>query len=618
MHVHSCFSLLDGLPQPDDIANRVNELDLPGCAITDHGSISSSIQILKAMKEVDKKPILGCELYVCEHDSKIKDESNRALSHLLVYAKNDAGWVELMQLVSKMNDPLSYYYKPRLSLNEIADCGYTNLIFASGHLGSTLSSVIFNANGNIHPDAIFRGCRQTEWLREAVGKENFFLECQLIDAELNPETKILTDIVREIGEKTGVPIIATPDAHYCRKEDAELQRILLCRNLGSKTIEEVVKSGAMACFFKSDKYHIPSYEEMIEAGHTEEELDNTLLAASQVNEYENILKSPQLPCFSCPSGYNDNEWVRKLCRDGWREKIKDVIPEADQEEYVERVKYELDVIQNAGLSSYFLIVKDILDFCRSKGWLVGVARGSSAGCLVSYLLNITGIDPIPYDLIFERFYNSARSGSMPDIDIDVPSSKRDEIIQYMKDKYGHDRVSQMITLQSLHARSCIQNVLKAHGHTQDEINEITKLFPQEASISDDLQEMLDQQGESSSVLWSIQNDSRGRFKEWVWWNDETDSLEGPLASRFYDSISLENIKIGQGKHAAGVVIAPYELSKFCPMAYDSKNKNLIAGLEMKDLEAIGGIKFDILSLSLLDKIDGVCKILENGDTEYND
>jgi len=245
---------------------------------------------------------------------------------------------------------------------------------------------------------------------------------------------------------------------------------------------------------------------------------------------------------------------------------------------------------------------------------VGV-HNSAAGCLVSYLIGITSIDPIRYNLIFDRFYNSGRNTkdriSMPDIDVDVPINKREQIIQYIKDKYGHDKVSQMVTFNTIKGRGALKDVFRVYGNISfEEMNRITKNIPDEAKIADELQEMKEETGEASIIRWALENNA-DKLREWCY-IDENNELQGPLAKRFEQAIRLEGTKSNQSKHAAGIAISSEPLRDICPMVYDSKNEQLIAGMEMQDLEGIGIIKFDILGVALLDKIMTIQDLLKEG------
>ena len=616
LHVHSHFSLLDGLSQPEQIAERCKEIGAVACALTDHGNIAGAVKFYSAMKKANIKPILGCELYVCEQDPKIQDKDNKSLSHFIVLAQNYNGWLDLIKIVSESNKPEHYYHKPRLDLHTIAKINTGNLIAITGHLGSTLADSILNKY-ELKEDWLEIGKKHVYFLKE-IFQDKVFLEAQLIDKSNLPVQELLTNAIRKIAQDTNTKVICTPDAHYCKKEDAIDQRVLLCNNLKT-TFPEISRKisndeeAPLSCFFISENYHIPSQEEIKEL-HTVEEIENTNYVADLIENY-NILSKPKLPPFQCPKNMNPDEYLRELCRIGWRDKINPVIDKNNQEEYLNRIKYELDVLQGAGLSSYFLIVQDIVNFVRKNNWLPGPGRGSAAGCLVSYLIGITSIDPIKYGLLFDRFYNAGRNSadhiSMPDIDVDVPIDKREQIIDYIKNKYGYDKVSQMITFNTIKGRGALKDVLRVYGNISfEEMNKITKNIPDEAKIADELQEMKEETGESSIIRWALENNV-DKLKEWCYIDDDGE-LQGPLAKRFEQAIRLEGTKSNQSKHAAGIAISSDPLNQICPMVYDSKNKQLIAGMEMQDLENIGIIKFDILGVAMLDKIMTIRFLLQQG------
>ncbi len=613
LHVHSHYSLLDGLSKPNQIAKRCLDIGAKACALTDHGNIAGSVQFYQSMKKSGIKPIIGCELYICENDSSIKTKENSSLSHFIVLAKNLDGWKSLIQLVSESNHPDNFYHKPRLDLDKLSKYTNNNLIGFCGHMGSTLADMLVSSkyDKKIATDHIYK-------LKSIFGNDNFFLETQLMDLEFLPEQQSLTDCIRSLAKATNTKVICTPDAHYANQEDSVDQRILLCNNLKT-TLADINRKilnnedAPMGCFFKSDQYYILSSEDMNRI-HTEEEIENTNLVASLCDNFD-ITSKPMLPPFACPNNQSPEEYLRQLCREGWRAKIANNIDENDQKIYVDRIKYELEILQNAGLSSYFLIVSDIVDQVRANNWLPGPGRGSAAGCLVSYLIGITSIDPIKYDLIFERFYNAGRNTgdriSMPDIDVDVPINKREHIIEYIKNRYGQEKVSQMITFNTMKGRGALKEVLRVYGNISfEEMNNITKNIPDEAKIADELQEMKEDTGEASIIRWSLENQV-DKLKEWCYLMDDG-SLAGPLAKRFEQAIRLEGTKSNQSKHAAGVVISSQNLSDICPMVYDSKNKQTIAGMEMQDLESLGVIKFDILGVAMLDKIMTISETLKEG------
>lgn len=632
IHVHSHYSLLDGLSKPEDILERIQKIDSDACALTDHGTLGGSVEFFKTLKKGGKKPLLGCELYISDKSAKIQDKENRSLTHLVTIAKNRNGWTNLIKASSECNKPENFYHRPRLSLPELGPYAKDMMAF-SGHLGSHLANVLFpypklaykassetEAASILDPDAKKLAIRQIEEFQALFGRENFFVEIQLMDRDRLPAQAVVASILREAAIATGSRCVATPDAHYTEEIDCYDQRVLLCSALAT-TLPQVqskldqAEDVGLGGFFTSDRYHIPTYDQMISYGNTAEELANTNLFADMIENYD-ILSKPLLPKFPCPGGMNDDDYLRQLCREGWTAKIAKKIPKDQHGVYADRVKYELSVLQGAGLSSYFLILHDIVNYTRRQGWLVGPGRGSAAGCLVSYLIGLTSIDPIPYGLIFERFYNAGRNTadrvSMPDIDIDIPSAKRQQIISYIKSVYGENRVSQIITYQTIKGRAALKEVLRAYGSVSfDTMNKITENIPDPAKIAGELQIMKEEEGESSIIKWALENKPE-KFSEWCVLKDDG-TFDGPLAKRFEQAIRLEGTKKSAARHASGIVVGTDDLHNMCPMVTDKSHENLVAGLEMNNLEEIGLIKMDILGVSILDKMQGVSEILETGD-----
>lgn len=618
LHVHTHYSLLDGLSKPEQIAKRCKELGFKACAVTDHGTISGNINFYKTMKKNGIKPIMGCELYICKLDAAIKDKTNNDLSHMVILSKNYNGWQNLINLVSTSNSSEYFYYKPRLDLDIIRNIlnGQQNLICITGHPGSTLGDLIYNFDTSALVDnwedlALVH----IQELQSIFGADNVFVEIQMMDTE-NSHQQVIGEALRSFSQKYNLSSVATIDAHYCEVSDAVDQRVLLCSSLKT-TLPEISnkiinnEKVPLSSFFVSDKYYILSPNEMKEI-HLQHELDNTFKISDMCEDYD-ILSAPQLPHFKCPKEQKPIEYLRQLCREGWLQKIHNTIPKEQQQIYVDRIKKELDILESTNLASYFLIIRDIVTYVKQKGCLPGPGRGSAAGCLVSYLVGITAIDPIQYDLIFERFYNTGRNTSshisMPDIDVDVPIEYRENIIDYIKTKYGADKVSQMITFNTLKGRGALKEVLRVYGNISfEEMNRITKYIPDEAKIADELQEMKDEDGEASIIRWALENNSN-KLREWCYIGDDG-QLYGPLAKRFEQAIRLEGSKYNQSKHAAGIAISNTALNKICPMIWDSKTEQAIAGFEMSDLESIGVIKFDILGIALLDKMMYIRDILK--------
>lgn len=412
------------------------------------------------------------------------------------------------------------------------------------------------------------------------------------------------------------------DIYYVNKQDANLHRILLCS--GMKTtlpkINKKISQGEQVenqTFFECDDYYLRDNVEAIELlisnPNSTKEFDEIF---NKCENY-NILNKPMLPRFPTPNGESEEEYLKELCRQGWRRLLNDKIDTEEKKiEYRDRFLNEFEVIKSANLFGYFLIVQDIISYVNSNGWIAGPGRGSAAGCLISYLLGITQIDPIEFDLLFERFYNAGRNTddhiSLPDIDMDVPAERRDEIIEYIKDRYGHGCVSQMLTFGRLQGRSAIKEVLRVKEACGfGEMNEITKYIPDEAAISDQLQEM--DEDERSIIMWALIN-RPNELRDFCHVNDNGE-LAGEYAEYFREAIALEGTFKNQGKHAAGVVISAEPLNKVCPMVNQRNGEEKIAGLEMADLEALGHVKFDVLGLSLLSKIMLIKNLISDQNVE---
>ena len=615
LHVHSEYSLLDGLSKTSQIASRIKDIGATSCALTDHGTVSGAVDFVKTMKDNGLKPILGCEVYICHGDSKDRTPDNKALFHQVILAKNLEGWKALLELVAMSNHPDRFYHKPRISFYDISKVDTSNLITFSGHLGSYLANSI-SKDDKILPNWQQLGIDAVNLQKKLFG-DNFYVEIQMVDSDRNPFSKKVAECLREIASITNTPCVATPDAHYARREDAIDQRVLLCTSL-KKTLGQIqmdIKQGnsvGLQCFFESDNFHIPSFEEM-KQWHTDEEIENTNKIANMCDDYS-ILSAPNPPTFKCPSGMTPDDFLRHLCRQGWKKKMAHIDDEEELKVYGERVNHELEVFLSCGLSSYFLIVRDIIKFCHENGYITGPGRGSAAGCMVSYLIDITQIDPIPADLLFERFYSAGRNSpgkiSWPDIDIDVPKEARPKVIEYVRDKYGEDNVAQIVTYTTLKGRSALKRVMHAVGGISfTEQNAMTKYILDEASIADELQEMKEELGTSSIIRWCIENNPK-MFKDWVEINEDGE-LVGDRAGIFKQAIRLEGTKIIQSKHAAGVVISPYKISDTCPMvrSTDANDKGYIAGFEGPSCEEVGLLKIDVLGITMLDKVMSVADIL---------
>ena len=533
------YSLLKGFSKPKELAKKCKDNNYKACGIADYKSISGAVSFYQACNSYEIKPIIGC-----------------SFDEYTLFSKNHSGWIDLIQLVSSLDDEGNV--PPRVLM---AICEKGNLISIA-----------------------------TEESKSPIKGEDFY-------------------------EKSS----ALMDTYYTEKVDAPLHRILLCSKLKT-TIPKVNRLLSKhekvdhQDFFERNDFHLKNREELAEIllNCTDSQVDSIKKISEKCEEYD-ILSPPILPAFPTPDGEPEEEYLKQLCREGWRNlllKTGKVEEKEDEDIYLERFKKEFEVIKGANLFGYFLIVRDIISFVNSKGWISGPGRGSAAGCLVSYLIGITKIDPIEFDLLFERFYNSGRNTgghiSLPDIDIDVPGKKRDEIIEYLKDTYGKHNVSQMLTFGRLQGRSAIKEVLRINEACSfGEMNEISKSIPHEADVSDQLQEMDEE--DRSIIRFALINNSE-ELKDYCFVS-KTGRLSGDYAEYFEQAISIEGTFKTQGKHAAGVVISSEKLYNVCPMVNQKSGGEKIAGLEMSDLESLGHVKFDILGINLLDKIMKIEEVL---------
>lgn len=467
------------------------------------------------------------------------------------------------------------------------------------------------------------GCSFDNYTLFAKNKDGWLDLIELVsslDENDNPPTELCKQIFAKrnlicladkkysaLGDDSYAHSSATPVSYYINQEDAELHRVLLCSDLKTtlpkihKQIRNNELSNDLKVFFTESRYNVLPEDGVSKLGDISEV--NEII--NKCEDYD-ILNKPMLPKFDCPNNLSEEEYLKELCRIGWKNLLSGtnkVDTEEKKKLYGDRFKEELGVIKRANLFGYFLIVQDIIKYVNNQGWMSGPGRGSAAGCLISYLLGITQIDPLEYDLLFSRFYNDGRNSkdniSLPDIDMDVPSNKRDNVIDYLKQKYGSGHVSQMLTFGRLQGRSAIKEVLRVYEACSfAEMNEITKYIPNEAEISDQLAEMDDE--DRSIIRWALLNNSK-ELNDFCHINEDGE-LDGDYAEYFKRAINIEGTFKTQGKHAAGVVISAEPLNKVCPMVKSKDAEEKLAGLEMADLEALGHVKFDILGLSLLEKL----------------
>ena len=624
------MSLLDGISQPKKIIQRAHKVGLTGIACTDHGNISGTLALLEAKKnaikemekrggDVDKlksmKVIFGNEFYVNCGEGKKN-------SHLVVLAKNKDGWKSLIKATSESNKPENFYRKPRLSIEQFSPYANGNLICFSGHAGSDLANVLFEDPNLAYASRTFdqaKGFVRKDWDKylfelidryvQVFGKDNFFIEIQTIDEENFPAATVIAKALRYASKKTGIRRVATADSHYVEKADNKDQWVVLSSYTG-KSIPQITKSVIredddlmFAGFFRSNNYHIPSPEEM-EKFHTEDELACAVEIAESIDEIDPF-SSPVIPKFNCPDGLSAGEYMKKIGREGW---VNRRISKENRQVYGDRINYELDVLLGENLADYFLILHDIVNFVKSNDKLVGCGRGSVGGSLASYLMGITAVDPIVYGLIFERFFNAGRKNSLPDVDLDIQASFRDKTMEYIKNKYGHERVGQIGTFSRMMGRGCLKEVLRAwEACTPKEMDKITQFIPDESAIADDLQERKEDEGEASIIQWALENNSK-ELAEWVTWDEKTGQCHGPMARHFEQAKRLEGTHKSRSKHAAGIIIANSDLSEIAPVRYDGDKA--VIDFDMHMAEKISLVKFDLLGNSCLDKLRTTEKLIQ--------
>jgi len=564
-------------------------------------SVSGCVNFIKSCKSQDIIPIIGSEL--------ILDNGSR----ITLLCKNNNAWTSLLKIISIANSPENFNETPRIPFDDlIQNINCENFICIDGYVGSLLFSKVMTSNECIFDtldDEGITNCLVENHLQIAKDHvkqmrnifESYFLEINNIDHESYPVTKVMSSMVKSLDTDITIP---DTSSFYPERKDAVDHRVLICTKLKTtmKKLDQKIsekKDLESLKFIRSSNHYIKSFD-FLKDNYDNISVENLANIPNLIDSIE-ILSKPKLPVFKTPDASSEDEYLKQLCRNGWRKLIMDRVDPSKFDAYKDRVLKELEVIKKANLAGYFLIVQDYVNHFRDLGCLVGPARGSGGGSLVCYLTGITLIDPIEYGLLFERFYNEGRNTedhvSLPDIDVDFPPDYRDDVIQYLKDKYGESRVCQMLTFGKLAGRSIIKEVLRVNESCGfEQMNQITDKIPNEASISDLLEEM-----ENPSVIrWALENDKNSLID--YCWLDDDGNLQGEYAKAFEQAMRMEGIFKTQGKHAAGVVIASDDLQEICPMVKSSRSSEQIAGMEMGDLEAIGCVKFDILGVNLLKKI----------------
>lgn len=576
LHVHTEYSLLDGASKIRELVARTKELGMDSIAITDHGVMYGVIDFYRAAKEAGIRPIIGCEVYVAP-GSRFDRENNQGeerYNHLVLLAENDTGYKNLMKIVSK-GFTEGFYYKPRVDY-EVLRRHHEGIIALSACLAGAVASRLVKG---LYEEAKEEALK----LQDIFGKGNFFLELQ--DHGLAPQQTVNQGLLR-MHEETGIDLVATNDLHYIYETDVEAHDILLCIQTGKKVSDE------NRMRYDGGQYFLKSPEQMAELfPYAKEALENTYKIAQRCHveiEFGNY----KLPKFDVPEGYEAEGYLRKLCAEGLKKRYAD--SGYDMEELRKRLEYELDTIVNMGFVDYFLIVWDFIKYAKDHGIPVGPGRGSAAGSIVAYCLEITDIiDPIKYNLLFERFLNPERV-TMPDIDIDFCVERRQEVIDYVTEKYGEDRVVQIVTFGTMAARMVIRDVGRVLDMPYAFVDSVAKAVPMELGIT--ISKALKMNPELKQMY---------------------ESDEG--VKKLIDmSLRLEGLPRHTSIHAAGVVISPREVDDFVPVSR-AADGTITTQYTMVTLEELGLLKMDFLGLRNLtvikNAIDGKLSL---EDISYDD
>ena len=579
LHVHTEYSLLDGSNKIQEYVARVKELGMDSAAITDHGVMYGVIDFYRAAKAAGINPILGCEVYVApgsRFDREAGSGEDRYY-HLVLLAENNQGYSNLMKIVSK-GFVEGFYYKPRVDI-EVLEKYHEGIIALSACLAGEVAKYLTRG---MYEDAKAAALRY----QDIFGKGNFFLEMQ--DHGI-PQQQTVNQQLLKMHKETGIDLVVTNDVHYTLAEDAQPHDVLLCLQTGKKLADE------NRMRYEGGQYYVKSPQEMeMLFPYATEALENTHKIAERCH-VEIEFGVTKLPKYDVPEGYTSWEYLNKLCFEGLEERYQPVTRELR-----ERLDYELSTIKNMGYVDYFLIVWDFIKYARDNDIMVGPGRGSAAGSLVAYTLGITQLDPIRYDLLFERFLNPERV-SMPDIDVDFCFERRQEVIDYVVRKYGKDRVVQIVTFGTLAARGVIRDVGRVLDLPYAQVDAIAKMIPQELNITID-------------KALQMNPELRKAY-------EEQEDIHGLIDT----AKRLEGLPRHTSMHAAGVVISQKDVDEYVPLSR-AQDGSITTQFTMTTLEELGLLKMDFLGLRTLTVIQNAVhqierttgKLLDMQQIDYND
>ncbi len=557
LHLHTAYSLLDGAIRLKDLAEKAKEYGMSSIAITDHGNMYGIIDFYATMKKAGIKPIIGCEVYITPGDRR--DHSKRSAYHLILLAENLDGYRNLVRLVSSAYLE-GFYYHPRIDY-EVLEKYHSGLIALSACLGGEIPAAILE-------DQPEKALNIATRYRDIFGADNFFLEVQRNG--LKDQDRVNQEVV-QISRTLGIPIVATNDCHYLDRDDKKAHEVLLCIQTGAGIGDPTRFS------YETDALYFRSGEEMTQLfKEYPEAIENTRRIADRC-QVELDFSHPTLPCYQPPDGWTLDGYLENIARESLIDRMDHLPYPVDRGAYLARLEEELTIIRQMGFSGYFLIVWDFIKFAHDHGIPVGPGRGSGAGSLVAYALRITDLDPIPYDLIFERFLNPERV-SMPDFDIDFCMNRRDEVIQYVSEKYGKECVGQIVTFNCMKAKAVIRDVGRALEIPLSEVDKLAKLVPNDLNIT--LDKALDMDEKLQETV-----SSNPKYKE-----------------LFDIARKLEGLNRHAGVHAAGIVISDQPLWESVPVKREGDDV-IVTQYAKDDVEKAGLVKFDFLGLKTLTVID---------------
>jgi len=574
LHNHTEYSLLDGLTKltkkgkPLELFNIIGkQYQMPALAITDHGNMYGAMEFYWACLDSGIKPIIGCEAYVAKKSRFDKDKENGGYHHLILLAKDNEGYRNLCYLISA-GFTEGFYYKPRID-KELLQKYSKGIICSSACLAGEIATLLSAGNKEKAKEVAM-------WYQDVFGKGNYYLE--IMDNGLEEQKAIIAPLL-ELSKETGIPLVATNDCHYLKQEDAYYHDILLCINT-QKMVNDPnrMKMG-------SDLFYYRSPEDMIKTfSYVPEAIKNTLVIADMVDVKIRKGNGDLLPNFEVPEGYTSQTYLEHLCREGLKRRYPVI-----EKKHTDRLEYELSVIAKMGFASYFLIVWDFIKYSKDHGIPVGPGRGSGAGSIVTYTLGITDICPLKYDLLFERFLNPERV-SMPDLDIDFADFGREQVIDYVRNKYGQNNCAQIITFGAMEAKMVVKDVGRVMGFTPAETQKIANAIPAKSSIPDAVTE--------SKELQQIMKDNP------------------KVADLIKAASKLEGTKRHTGVHAAGLIVAPEDVRHFSPLAIGKKNV-ITTQYDGRILPDLGLLKVDFLGLQNLTIINEAVKLIKKKEPDFD-